>query len=540
MKIADISRRWTLPLFIPLLLVAVFYLPGFGGFWLGDDFPNLHRAYVLQQQGELWSDVLRLFANPVPSQGAFYRPMMMLSLTLNYAAFDAHYSGWYALNFLVHLANTILVACLVRRLAALCDCDGRLAGIIAAVWFGLSPAIAEGVFWVSARADGWVTLLSFLGVYIWVGRDGKRAPASALALPILLVAALGFKESAAVLPLQAALIFFASPKRFTRSHRMALFACFLIVLGFLGWRAHLFGNAWHVYTPDPQASGFDLARLWVTLHSIRAWWLGLTQATPLSAFVYAMALAGAITILSLNSRGSQAKMVLAFGAASGGLAIATLLNLGAMSATGEGGRLTYGPVAWLALALGVAMSLPKQGRAGSLFFQRSGAALTLVSASIGAFVLYSQLQTVWAEQQSIRSLAAALPAWKHNGMALLMIPDREGAVIWGRNAQGGLVWPPIQAQPLLHRVLPTLPGKLELRYDQLARGLGQRIIDKQPPYWTHGLLEELERPAKPYWPETFACWSSSQRQLVRLENIDHSSRDAWVKSMRAGMASCGL
>ena len=79
------------------------------------------------------------------------RPLVIASFSLNYQLSGTSYAGWYALNFAVHLANVALVAFLVSRWARKLGVDGSLAACLAALVFGLSPLLAEGVFWVSAR-----------------------------------------------------------------------------------------------------------------------------------------------------------------------------------------------------------------------------------------------------------------------------------------------------------------------------------------------------------------------------------------------------
>ena len=58
--------------------------------------------------------------------------------------------------------------------------DGRVAGIIAATFFALCPILAEGVFWVAARADACVTLLTLAGVYVWASSPTSAMRAAAL------------------------------------------------------------------------------------------------------------------------------------------------------------------------------------------------------------------------------------------------------------------------------------------------------------------------------------------------------------------------
>ena len=193
---------------LPVALAAAMYARFFGGFWLGDDFANLHRTWFAAQRGGLLAQTWSELAGTVPSQGAFYRPLMTASLSLNQWLAADRFAGWFAFSYLVHLANAALVAALVARLAAACGRDGRVAGALAAAFFAVSPLLAEGVFWVSARSDPCVTLLTLAGFFLWAAPNGNKERRSKawLGLPLLLVPALGFKESAAVLPLQLVVI----------------------------------------------------------------------------------------------------------------------------------------------------------------------------------------------------------------------------------------------------------------------------------------------------------------------------------------------
>ena len=76
---------------------------------------------------------------------------------------------------------------------------------------------------------------------------------------------------------------------------------------------------------------------------------------------YVVALAIAMATVLLATRGGQRLLAAALFMASVGLCAATLMNLGGMNPSGEGGRLAYSPFAWLALALGVASAKPLAG-----------------------------------------------------------------------------------------------------------------------------------------------------------------------------------
>src|SRR5579859_3427995 len=204
-----LARAWWL--LVPLAAAALFYAAGFGGFWLGDDWPNLHRAWRTATEGTLWSETWSEFVAPNLGGGSFLRPMLIASFSLDYALFGARYAGWFAFNFAVHLANVALIAWLVGAWARACGRDGAVAAALAAAAFGLSPFVAEGVYWLSARSDGWVTLCSLAALAVWV-RDAERGTRHGLvAYPALLLVAFGFKESAAILPLQVGLVALAWP-----------------------------------------------------------------------------------------------------------------------------------------------------------------------------------------------------------------------------------------------------------------------------------------------------------------------------------------
>ena len=205
-------------------------------------------------------------------------------------------------------------------------------------------------------------------------------------------------------------------------------------------------------------------------------------------------------------------MALALLAGSGGLAVATLLNLGMMSSNGEGGRLTYGPVAWLALAVGVIMSRPQILAPREWRRQPFAIAVALalvVAVTTGGVVLAAQLRVAWTDQASMRALAQSVPQWveSHPGLTMLLVPDHDGQVVMSRNAQAGLVLEPIQQQAYLHRVLPTLSSEMSIRQQQFGNGLVQQLETIRPRLADAGSLAAILVPAPAGSPQHIACWS---------------------------------
>ncbi|HSU44413.1 MAG TPA: hypothetical protein VLN42_09380 [Casimicrobiaceae bacterium] len=524
----------------PVACTVAMYFRFFAGYWLGDDFGNLYHAWLADQSGELLQQAWTQFFSGASSQGAFYRPVMFASIFVNEWIAGATYAGWFAVNLAIHLANVLLVGATAAHLARMCDRDGRVAGAVAALFFALCPLPAEGVFWISARADAFVTLLTLSALYVW---SVSRSPASrAMCLPLLLVAALGFKESGAVFPLQMLLVALAWPARVTRAQWTAIAAGFVLVAIFLVLRGRLFGDAWRVYYAG--AGTPSLARLREAIASLPSWWSALTHSTRQAANLYA-ALAALASLALLAGAGSRSstRLTAALLAACAGLVVATFLNLGSMGDTGEGGRLAYTPIAWLALALGVAGAAPRglvQARGWRDAARLLGMGLLLLACVSGSWVLEGELAGASGAERGMRALAQSLPAWarSHPGLTLLVIPEHDGPVITGRNAQAGLVMPPLQREPLLHRVLPTVPREVEARHGQLEAGLASRLETLRPARVDAQTLARIFAPDTARWPDRYACWSTSARRIMDLSSPDPRDRARWVDQLEQAAEQC--
>jgi len=523
---------------IPVALAATLYARFFAGYWLGDDFGALASGLRTAQQGETLRQAWAHLFAPAASEGAFYRPAMSAAVLFNAALAGTRFAGWFAVNFAMHLANVVLVAIAVATLARACGRDGRLAGVVAACLFAACPLLAEGVFWISARADAAVTLLTLAAMLAWV--RARVSVAAACAVPLCVLAALGFKESAAVFPLQIALVAFAWPSRPARGQIASIVACFAFVALFFAMRAHLFGDIWHVYPTSAVASPDERFRQ--AIASLLPWWRGLSRSAPAAGTAYVVALAIAMATVLLATRGGQRLLAAALFMASVGLCAATLMNLGGMNPSGEGGRLAYSPFAWLALALGVASAKPLAGadRPATSASRRAGVAALVAATIIGTFVLDRELRDAHAAQDQLHALAQATREWAalHPGLTLLVIDGARGAVVTGRNAQGALVLPPIQQEPLLHRMLPTLPAEIESRYDQLQQGLATRLDALRPSFVDAGVLQRLAAHDTARWPEHYGCWSASERRIVELPAPDPAQRRAWADAVRESAARC--
>lgn len=497
--------------------LILLYLPTLNGFWLGDDFGNLYRSWWLDQQGQLLSGTLNFFGRPVDEIGAFYRPLMIASVSISYALFGMDYFGWAASSLIVHLINALLIFMLVKRLLTWFGrpCGYRVA-LLCGLVFAFNPVSVEAVIWISARADGWVTLLSLLALWCWAGNPQNRASNNSVWLmPIFMLIALGFKESAVILPLQLMLLALIWPDGAGRSRWLSLAIAFLLAVSFMLWRMNMFGSAVEVY----RETEFSFA----AFTSLMQWWSSLFSDHLLISLGYVTGLLLIVLIglfnktNRINKTDRTLRLGLALGLASGGLLLATLINLGGLSGSGEGGRLLYGSLAWAGLAIG-ALVQPLMPRNKPLFTLAIAGWAIVLSSSI--LLLQNQIGKFTSAQQNNLRLSQAVPAWaeRNPGLTVLIVPDTLAGVVTLRNAQGALVMPPIQPEPYLHRVLPTLTTELQNRPGQFQQGLAWQLTNHPPQNLNTPTLGRLFQPGPSGLPDRIACWNEQTGTIVLLVN----------------------
>ena len=445
------------------------YAPQIDGFWLGDDFNKVESSHRWVLQGS-WPELLKQqFSHDIG--GNFYRPLTVISLRTNYLLAGSHYAGWFVPYLIVHLCNGLLVFGVVRRLLALQgNAAGNVAPAYAAAAFLLCPFLAEGVFWLCAP-DRWVTFFTLLGVYLWLGQASVGASKSshvlAWSLPMTYATALLFKESAAILPLQVALLWLAASGLRDRHRSLALLVTFALMGLYFVWRNYLFGDPFTIYVlPEGASEPFWLTKLLSDLTSLGRWLQGLMGeqyffAASLFALQCLLLLGGLVLHVS-NGKGFL--LALATSCAAGGLFLATILNLGGLAATGEGGRLVYSPLAWFFIASGVALgALPEKTGAQSIRSITGG--LIAASVLLGLWLTSGLIQKVHGTQSTMREMVQAMPALvdqqSESGKGLLLLPDTIGPVIAFRNSQSDLVSPPLMERKRLDEMVPTMMQHLD-------------------------------------------------------------------------------
>ena len=137
---------------------------------------NIPRFFV---EPQLWS------AEP---GNLMYRPVLLVTCALDYAAWGLNPAGWLLANAMVHGLAAVLVYRLALRLGL-----GELAAALAGAVFALHPAISEVQNYVSSRSESVAAVLLLAALHLHLC-GGFRGVAGAF---VALVAALLTKENAA-------------------------------------------------------------------------------------------------------------------------------------------------------------------------------------------------------------------------------------------------------------------------------------------------------------------------------------------------------
>ncbi len=152
------ARAW------PLLIVAVVlvvFLPAFSA-----EICKVDDAEMLVSLHHITTWKLRDLFLPGASEGLYYRPLLGLSFYINKAIFNLDPFTLHAENVLFHIANTLLVYFITRKLFALNGTDAQPGyAFLSSLLFGLHPIVTESVDWISGRTDllmGFFLLLSTL------------------------------------------------------------------------------------------------------------------------------------------------------------------------------------------------------------------------------------------------------------------------------------------------------------------------------------------------------------------------------------------
>ena len=189
-------------LFLIVAATVLVYANSLSGTFVFDDTKQIAGNPALHT----WSNIFRAFTSDVWSfqRGTltadipppYYRPLFTTYLTLNYKLFGLWEPGWHLMNLLVHVAVTVAVYFLLKRLSGT-----QLVAGLAALLFGLHTAHVESISWISGIPDP-LAALFYVPSLLWYVRyreegHGKWLAASVIAFGLAILC----KETPLALPL---------------------------------------------------------------------------------------------------------------------------------------------------------------------------------------------------------------------------------------------------------------------------------------------------------------------------------------------------
>lgn len=207
----NLWRQWVLPLLGFSVVVLVFW-PGLSGYWLFDDYPVVYKNPLIRLEQLDWAGLQLAWAGF--EHGEYGRPLATLSFALNHLLGGLDPWHYKFTNLLVHVANTVLVWLLVRRILGLAVVGperawiGPAALMVAVVW-AIHPLQVSSVLYVVQRMEVLATTFVFASLCLYLaGRQRQLQGARGgwwLIAASGLVAAVGMlsKETAALAGLYA-------------------------------------------------------------------------------------------------------------------------------------------------------------------------------------------------------------------------------------------------------------------------------------------------------------------------------------------------
>ena len=237
----QVSRRWPLVLAAAAIVLAGFavYSNSFSDAFVFDDIIHIPDNPAIRHLWPLW-DVMR------PVETFSSRPLVSLSLALNYALGGLDIHGYHVFNLTVHLLAALVLLGIVRRTLSGARLGGRFghaatlgAAIVAVAWT-VHPLQTESVTYIIQRAESMMGLFYLLTLYCFIRATTPGARPGAWIAASVAASALGMctKEVMATVPV-AVLLYdrafvsssFAEALRRRWVYYAALAATLLILLG---------------------------------------------------------------------------------------------------------------------------------------------------------------------------------------------------------------------------------------------------------------------------------------------------------------------
>ncbi len=199
MRLAGKNINPVFPAFFIVLFTFLAYLPVFqNGFTNWDDNiyiteNSLIRNFSLENIKQWFSESFQ----------GLYQPLVLASLTADYAINGLDPFWFHLTNLLLHIINTLLVFTFIRKLL-----NSESMGLLVMLLFGLHPLHVESVAWVTERKDVLYSFFFLLSLNLYTRYYLKNKLSHYWLSFVFFILALLSKVSAVTLPLTLLLVDF--------------------------------------------------------------------------------------------------------------------------------------------------------------------------------------------------------------------------------------------------------------------------------------------------------------------------------------------
>ena len=174
------TSRWLILLAAGLIMLATVaaFSSSFAGAFVFDDDPAILKNPTIRQLWPIWKPL----CPPASGITVNGRPLLNLSLAINYAMSGYQVWSYHATNLAIHLLAALLLFGIVRRTFLLPSMCGRwgaaaipLAFVIALLW-AVHPLQTESVTYIIQRAESLVSLFYLLTLYCFIRSQTSGSP----------------------------------------------------------------------------------------------------------------------------------------------------------------------------------------------------------------------------------------------------------------------------------------------------------------------------------------------------------------------------
>jgi hypothetical protein len=223
---SDSGRPWLDGLLVAALTVAAHVQGLWGQFVEWDDTTHITRNVAIRSLGlhSLWA----MFTQPTAK---LYCPLTWLSFAIDYQIWGRDPFGYHLTNLLLHVANTLLVLAVVRKLLRGRFAHAATSALLTAVIFGVHPLHVESVAWATERKDVlfvFFYLLGLLSYFRWL--DRRKGVDYGICFGLFVASVLS-KSAAVMFPVVLLLIDRFLAGRRAWDEKLPFFAVSLVITG---------------------------------------------------------------------------------------------------------------------------------------------------------------------------------------------------------------------------------------------------------------------------------------------------------------------